>query len=151
MLRDYIYGFFLGNTVNTSTLLSRLTELQVKSKLVNWIKGFLQHVTVNGNTSHHIVLNTGVPPGCVLSPILFSIYTKNITCSTDNMTLLKYADDMALVAHLTDSTNLAACHQQEDSLITLIEESSLKPNSSKTKELCCCRRTSEDAAHTLLQ
>lgn len=67
------------------------------------------------------------------------------------MTLLKYTDDMALVAHLTDSISLAAYHQQVDLLITLIEESSLELNISKTKELCCCRRTFGDAAHILLQ
>lgn len=41
--------------------------------------------------------------GRVLSPILFS-YTSGITCN--DMALLKYAEDMDLVAHLTDSLAL---------------------------------------------
>ena len=144
------------NTVNTNTLSDCLTELQVNPVLVKWIRDFLQdrslHVTVNGKISTNIIINTGVPQGCVLSPILFSIYTNKITCNMDNMTLFKYANDMALVAHLTDSNSLRTYHQQVDSLITLIEESFLELNISKTKELCCCRRvTPVDSAHPLLQ
>jgi len=49
------------NTVKISTLLNRLTELQVNSILINWIKDFLQdrpqHVTINAKTSHNIVLD----------------------------------------------------------------------------------------------
>ncbi len=143
-------------TVNTNTLSDRLTELQVNPTLVKWSRDFLQdrsqHVTVNGKRSTNIAISTGVPQGCVLSPILFSIYTNKITCNMNNMTLLKYANDMALVAHLTDTNSLTAYSQQVDSLVSLIEESFLELNISKTKELCCCRRvTPGGPTHPLLQ
>lgn len=66
-----------------------------------FLKDRPQHVRVNGFKSSNIVLNTGVPPGAVLLPILFSIYTNKTTCDT-RLSLFKYADDMALVACLTE-------------------------------------------------
>ena len=42
--------------------------------------------------SDKIVVNTGAPQGCVHSPILFSIYTKDISSNNSYLTLIKYAD-----------------------------------------------------------
>ena len=76
-----------------------------------WIKDFLcdrpQHVFLNGFRSSQIVLKTGLSQGCVLSPILFSVYTNDITCTAEGMSLIKYAEDMALVAQITDLEALA--------------------------------------------
>ena len=128
------------NTVDPHILCDRLLELEVNPTLILWIKYLLldrpQHVVVNGFTSKNIVLNTEVPQGCVLSPILFSIYTNNFTCNNMDFSLLKYADDMALVAHVRDMNSLAAYHELVGKLIDWIEESSLELNISKTKELC---------------
>ncbi len=78
--------------------------------LILWINSFLrdrpQHVLVNGKKSENVVLNTGLPQGCVLSPILFSIYINEMTCDNDNLTLIKYADDMALVGRVKDIQSL---------------------------------------------
>ena len=59
-------------------------------------------VCVNSVKSNELILNTGAPQGCVLSPILFSIYTNEIMSNTTTLTLIKFADDMALVARLKD-------------------------------------------------
>lgn len=129
------------NTVNTVTLCNRLLDLQVNPSLILWIKDFLQdrpqYVVVNGFKSQNMILNTGVPQGCVLSPILFSIYTNNITSNNSDISLFKYADDMALVAHIKDHMSLAAYYQQVNTLMLWMKESSLELNISKTKELCC--------------
>ena len=52
---------------------------------------------MNGVYSVELVLNTGAPQGCVLSPILFSIYTNS---HSSNIKPFKCADDMSLAGLL---------------------------------------------------
>lgn len=54
--------------------------------------------------SDMLTLSTGCPQGCVLSPVLFSLFTNEFTIKEEHFRLFKYADDMALVG-LLDKTN----------------------------------------------
>ena len=56
-----------------------------------------QYVKIGTNHSSKISCGVGCPQGCVISPILFSIYTDFLQTNNDKIRLLKYADDMALV------------------------------------------------------
>ncbi len=96
-----------------------------------------QSTAVNGKTSENVVLNTGLPQGCVLSPILFSIYINEMTCDNDNLTLIKYADDMALVGRVKDIQSLDTYLNFVNYITIWTEESFLQLNISKTKEMCC--------------
>lgn len=136
---DFSYAF---NTVQINTLLQHLVELQVHPTLVLCIENFLQDRShqVNGFNSSKLFLNTGLSQGCILSPILYSFYTKHISCSRDGMTLFKYADDMALVAHLSDTRALSDYYKPVNNLVTTFQETSLELNIDKTKELYCRSR-----------
>lgn len=94
--------------LNSNILLHRLSGLQVQPTLMLWIKDCLmdrpQHVFLKGFKSSSTALKAGLPQGCVLSPILFSAY-KNITSSREGLKLVKYADDMALLAHITNTAH----------------------------------------------
>ena len=145
LLMDFSSAFI---TVQTDILLHRLAELEVSPTLILWFKNFStdrpQQVVVNGFTSSRIILNIGLPQGCVSSPLLFAAYTNHITCNRKGMALLKYADDMALVAHLTGADALAEYHQAADNLALVFQESSLELNTNKTKELCFGSREKAD-------
>ena len=58
------------------------------------------------------------------------------TCKINGLKLFKYADDMALVANLTDEHTLSTYRQYVSAMALLFKESLLQLNISKTKELC---------------
>ena len=127
------------NTLQTHLLLSHLLDLDASPSIVLWVRAFLrdrpQTVCVNSVKSNELILNTGAPQGCVLSPILFSIYTNEIMSNTTTLTLIKFADDMALVARLKDEQSLSSYFNFIGHLISWFDESYLKLNVEKTKEL----------------
>ena len=116
------------NTLQTHLLLSRLLDLDVSPSIVLWVRAFLRDRPVNSVKSNELILNTGAPQGCVLSPILFSIYTNEIMSNTTTLTLIKFADDMALVARLKDEQSLPSYFNYIEHLISWFDESYLKLN-----------------------
>ena len=92
------------NTMQIHILLQRLVDLGVNGGIIHWVRDFLsnrpQRVRFSNTVSEEIVLNTGAPQGTILSPLLFSIYTNEFKIHHDHFRLLKYTDDMALVALL---------------------------------------------------
>ncbi len=128
------------NTIEPCVLIRRLISMDVNSDLVLWICDFLtdrpQRVCVSGHVSDEVVLNTGAPQGCVLSPTLFSIYTDHMRIHTAVARLFKFADDMALVQLLKKEDCLAEYFSTVSDLTTWCQNSFLELNVSKTKELC---------------
>ncbi|KAK2189107.1 hypothetical protein NP493_115g08015 [Ridgeia piscesae] len=68
---DYSYGF---NTIIPSKLFKKMSV-----SVYLWILDFLlnrpQVVKIGGNLSSSLTLSTGTPHGCVLSPMLYSLFT----------------------------------------------------------------------------
>ena len=75
-----------------------------------WIINFLTHrcqyVKLNNVQSKIIYTNTGAPQGCVISPVLFTIYTNDCFKNDDYVKLLKFADDSTIQGLITDSDEL---------------------------------------------
>ena len=83
-------------------LLHKLLEHGFSKSLINWIASYLvgrQQAVVdnNGNFSSFLELNTGVPQGSVLGPLLFAIYVNDLPlCFDHDVSHIMYADDLQL-------------------------------------------------------
>ncbi len=75
----------------------KLTQFSVPTSICQWITSFLtdrqQLVRLGKLTFRTITISTGSPQGCVLSPLLFSLYTNDCTSKDPSVKLLKFADD----------------------------------------------------------
>ena len=93
------------NTLVTSKLINKLRTLGLNTSLCNWILDYLtghpQVVRVGNNTSATLILNTGAPKGCVLSPLLYSLFTHDYTARHDSNTIIKFSDDKTVITTTT--------------------------------------------------
>ena len=55
-----------------------------------------QSVNLNNLQSSTIVLCTGAPQGCVLSPVLYSLFTNDCVSHHAFVQLIKFADDSTI-------------------------------------------------------
>ena len=73
---DYSSDF---NTIVPNILVTKLKHLGLNTSLCSWVLSFLtdrpQAVKIGSSTSNTVTLNIGAPQGCVLSPLLYSLYT----------------------------------------------------------------------------
>ena len=94
------------NTIQPHILLNKLLSMNVNSRLIYWIYSYLterpQFVKLKNVRSDIIVTNTGAPQGCVLSPLLFSLYTNDCTSEYESCSVIKYADDTVIIGKITD-------------------------------------------------
>uniref|UniRef100_A0A673Y8U9 Reverse transcriptase domain-containing protein n=1 Tax=Salmo trutta TaxID=8032 RepID=A0A673Y8U9_SALTR len=132
---DYNSGF---NTIVPSKLITKLKTLGLKTSLCNWILNFLpgrpQVVRGGNNTSTTLILNTGAPQGCMLSPVLYSLFTHDCTDRHNSNTIIKFADDTTVVGLITDNNEIAYMEEVRD-LAMWCQDNNLSLNVIKTKKM----------------
>ena len=89
------------DTVNIHKLtLANISNIIIKLK-ANYIKGRQACTQYNGTLSKLKRINTGVPQGGVLSPILFNIYTSDIPLPLKDVQITTYADNITITTSHT--------------------------------------------------
>ncbi len=147
---DYSSAF---NTIVPTKLAVKLSDLGITSSLCDWIQDFLtarpQVVKVGQFTSNSITLNVGAPQGCVLSPLLYSLYTHDCVSSHSSISIVKFADDTVVLGLINNNDEAAYLDER---LTSWCQDNclSLSLNVSKTKELTVDFRKRQQRAYTPL-
>ena len=96
--------------------------------------GCPQVVRVGNNTSATLIFNTGAPQGCVLIPLMYSLFTHDCVAKHDSNTIIKFADNTTVVGLITDN-NKTAYREDFRELAVWCQDNNLSLNVSETKEL----------------
>ena len=127
-------------------LLAKLEKYGIKGRLYKWIENYLQNrtqrVVIEGKTSKPTMLNSGVPQGSILGPLLFLIYINDLPAKIET-NIRVYADDSSLyINYAKNKEGEGAQALQED--IHRIEEWAEKWlitfNPTKTESLVFSRK-----------
>ena len=90
-----------------------------------------------------LIHNTGAPKGCVLSPLLYSLFTHDCVGKHDSNTIIKFADDTTVVGLITDKDETAYRKEVRD-LAEWCQDNNLSLNVCMIKELIVDYRKRRD-------
>ena len=126
-----------------SKLITKVSDLDINTSLCNWILDFLTNRIQTNHTSSTLTPYTGVPQGCVLSPLHYSLFTYDYTC-----TWFKHHRQVHR-GHNSDWS----CQQQrwvglQGGGAAWCSNNNLGLNTKKTKELLVDYMQSDDGTHT---
>src|SRR4029434_2192970 len=126
------------NTIILALLQDKLSQVSVPYSTCRWITDFLsdrkQHVRLGKHVSDSTTISTGSTQGCVLSPLLFSLYTNSCTSSHQSVKLFIFKDNTTLIG-LISGGDESAYRWEIDHLVTWCGQKNLELNALKTVEM----------------
>ncbi|KAK3517048.1 hypothetical protein QTP70_033835 [Hemibagrus guttatus] len=119
-------------------LTAKLSDLGICTSICSWITDFLtnkpESVRLGNHISSTLILNTGIPQGCVLSPLLYSLFTHDCVPWHNSKMFINYEDNTTVVGRISNNDELAYCEEIQ-SLSAWCSMNNLTLNATKTKEL----------------
>ncbi len=131
---DYSSAF---NTIVPATLVAKLQTLGINRSLCSCILDFLtgrcQVVRMGNNTSSPQILNTGAPQGCILSPLMYSLYTQDCTATHRSNDIVKFADDTTVIISLITDNDEMAYIEEVSTLTNGVRRTTSHSTSTRTR------------------
>ncbi|KAK1788588.1 hypothetical protein P4O66_002666 [Electrophorus voltai] len=99
------------NNIIPSRLTTKLEDLGLHPSLFDWILNFQtdrpQSVQVGNCVSSTLTLRTEAPQSCVLSSLLYSLYTYDCVATSSSAITVKFADDTVVMGLISDNDEIA--------------------------------------------
>ena len=141
------------NTIIPHKLFDKLLTLNVHPSVCHWLLDFLldrpQVVRVGKMLSDSRILNTGAPQGCVLSPLLFTLFTNDCVSHVPSVHVIKFSDDTTIEG-LISKDDETAYRDEVERLVDWCSLNNLELNVSKTKEMIVDFRRIKDPLSPLV-
>lgn len=131
-------------TIIPSKLITKLHKLGINTSLCHWILGFL--TSRKFSISSTLTLNTGVPQGCVLSPLLYSLFPQDHTSVHCSNTSITFTDDTKMVG-LVNNNDGSSYREKVQHLAARCAGNHLALIAKKTKQLIVDFRKTKGGTH----
>ena len=122
------------DTVPHRKLLHKLKNYGVRGNILRWISSFLmdrhQRVVVKGEVSSKCTVDSGVPQGTVLGPLLFLCHINDLPLSVSSQVGL-FADDCLLYREINSHSDHIALQEDLKSLECWAKQWGMKFNATK--------------------
>lgn len=140
--------------VAKNRLLRTLIKLRLPHSIIRWTKSFLEQrriqLSFDGQIEETTEVETGVPQGSPISPILFLIYIRDLFTDIKTVTPLSYIDDIALLTASTSLQKNAKILEKEVKLLTKRgAEQAIEFDLAKTELLHFAKGKGKDSSLTL--
>ena len=90
------------DTVNHKILIEKLERYGIRGKTLELMNSYIsnreQIVKLKDKKSTEKEIQTGVPQGTILGPLLFILYVKDLLLDMHKNTILSYADDTVVIS-----------------------------------------------------
>ena len=112
--------------------------MNVNGNIISWIHSYLtdrpQYTKVNNIKSDVICTNMGAPQGCGLAPTVFVLYTNDCVSNYSSCSVIKYADDTAILGKI-NGDNVEEYLAQVNDFTIWCRQNYLDLNVKKNKEM----------------
>ena len=138
------------DVVSHRKLLAKLENYGIRGELLIWIKAFLtgrtQQVVVNGRSSTKAQVESGVPQGTCLGPVLFLCYINDIVEGLSSSIRL-FADDALLYRPIESHEDHLILENDLDKLSSWAKKWDMCFNTKKCQTMSVCQPNQEKSVY----
>ena len=134
---DYAKAF---DKVDHKLLLQKIYTYGIRGKLHAWLTSYLenrvQYVVVNGSKSYPAPVQSGVPQGTVLGPLLFILYLNDLNCYIKESTMRSFADDTRLLKEINNTQDITRLQDDLNASIVWSQNNNMLLHTDKFEYIC---------------